>query len=240
MGPGCRALATGGRDEVQDRVLSRVPLFAELPPDRIHELAQVVRRRTYHRGETIFHKGDPGNGLYIIASGQVKIVLPSEMGEEAMLAVLEAGEFFGELALFDGLPRSATVVAVQNAEVLVLHRDDFLSFVSRNPEVVTALFAALSRRLRSADEMIEDAIFLDVPGRLAKRLLDLADKHGKPAERGVAIDLKLTQQDLAAMVGATRESVNKHLGWMRDHGLIQLDRQRIVVLKPEDLRKRIY
>jgi CRP/FNR family transcriptional regulator, cyclic AMP receptor protein len=210
-------LPSGGRDEVQDRVLSRVPLFAELPPERIHELAQSVRRRTYHRGETIFHKGDPGNGLYIIGAGQVKIVLPSEMGEEAMLAVLEAGEFFGELALFDGLPRSATVVAVQNAEVLVLHRDDFMSFVGRNPEVVSALFAALSRRL-----------------------LDLADKHGRAEDKGVAIDLKLTQQDLAAMVGATRESVNKHLGWMRDHGLIQLDRQRIVILKPDDLRKRIY
>jgi CRP/FNR family cyclic AMP-dependent transcriptional regulator len=233
-------LPSGGRDEVQDRVLSRVPLFAELPPERIHELAQSVRRRTYHRGETIFHKGDPGNGLYMIGAGQVKIVLPSEMGEEAMLAVLEAGEFFGELALFDGLPRSATVVAVQNAEVLVLHRDDFMSFVGRNPEVVSALFAALSRRLRDADEMIEDAIFLDVPGRLAKRLLDLADKHGRAEDKGVAIDLKLTQQDLAAMVGATRESVNKHLGWMRDHGLIQLDRQRIVILKPDDLRKRIY
>jgi CRP/FNR family cyclic AMP-dependent transcriptional regulator len=88
--------------------------------------------------------------------------------------------------------------------------------------------------------MIEDAIFLDVPGRLAKRLLDLADKHGRAEGQGVAIDLKLTQQDLAAMVGATRESVNKHLGWMRDHGLIQLDRQRIVILKPDDLRKRIY
>ncbi len=225
---------------MQDRVLSQVPLFAELPPERIHELAQLVRRRTYHRGETIFHKGDPGSGLYIIASGQVKIVLPSETGDEAMLAVLEAGEFFGELALFDGLPRSATVVAVQNAEVLILHRDDFMSFVGRNPEVVTGLFSALSRRLRATDELVEDAIFLDVPGRLAKRLLDLADRHGRPEGKGVAIDLKLTQQDLAAMVGATRESVNKHLGWMRDHGLIQLDRQRIVVLRPDDLRKRIY
>src|SRR5216684_7488172 len=175
---------------MQDRLLSQVPLFAELATDRIHELAQIVRRRTYHRGETIFHKGDPGNGLYILTGGQVKIVLPSETGEEAVLAMLEPGEFFGELALFDGQPRSATVVAVQNTEVLVLHRDDFMSFVGRNPEVVSALFAALSRRLRDADEMIEDAIFLDVPGRLAKRLLDLAEKHGRPEGQGVAIDLK--------------------------------------------------
>ncbi|HWP29356.1 MAG TPA: Crp/Fnr family transcriptional regulator [Chloroflexota bacterium] len=225
---------------MQDRALRQVPLFAELPPERIQELAQMVRRRTYHRGETIFHKGDPGSGLYILTGGQVKIVLPSETGEEALLAVLEAGDFFGELALFDGLPRSATVVAVQNAEVLVLHRDDFLGFVARNPEVAIALFGVLSRRLRAADELIQDAVFLDVPGRLAKRLLELAERHGRQTPQGIAIELKLTQQDLAAMIGATRESVNKHLGWMRDRRLIALDRQRITVLRPDELRKRIY
>jgi CRP/FNR family cyclic AMP-dependent transcriptional regulator len=223
-----------------DRALRQVPLFAELPPERIQELAQMVRRRTYHRGETIFHKGDPGSGLYLLTAGQVKIVLPSETGEEALLAVLEAGDFFGELALFDGLPRSATVVAVQNAEVLVLHRDDFLGFVARNPEVAIALFGVLSRRLRAADELIQDAVFLDVPGRLAKRLLELAERHGRQTPQGIAIELKLTQQDLAAMIGATRESVNKHLGWMRDRRLIALDRQRITVLRPDELRKRIY
>ncbi|HWP27912.1 MAG TPA: Crp/Fnr family transcriptional regulator [Chloroflexota bacterium] len=225
---------------MQERALRQVALFAELPEERLQQLAQMVRRRTYHRGETIFHKGDPGTGLYIITSGQVKVVLPSESGEEAVLAVLEANDFFGELALFDGLPRSATVVAVTNTEVLILHRDDFLGFVTRNPEAAIACFAALSRRLRATDELIEDAIFLDVPGRLAKRLLDLAERHGRRTERGLEIDLKLTQQDLAAMVGATRESVNKHLGWMRDHRLIQLDRQRIVLLRPDELRKRIY
>ncbi len=224
---------------MQERALRQVALFAELPEERLQQLAQMVRRRTYHRGETIFHKGDPGTGLYIITSGQVKVVLPSESGEEAVLAVLEANDFFGELALFDGLPRSATVVAVTNTEVLILHRDDFLGFVTRNPEAAIACFAALSRRLRATDELIEDAIFLDVPGRLAKRLLDLAERHGRRTERGLEIDLKLTQQDLAAMVGATRESVNKHLGWMRDHRLIQLDRQRIVLLRPDELRKRI-
>jgi CRP/FNR family transcriptional regulator, cyclic AMP receptor protein len=225
---------------MQERALRQVTLFAELPDDRLQELGQMVRRRTYHRGETIFHKGDPGNGLYLITNGQVKVLLPSETGEEAVLAVLEPGDFFGELALFDGLPRSATVVAVTNAEMLILHRDDFLSFVARNPEVTVALFGVLSRRLRATDELIEDAVFLDVPGRLAKRLLDLADRHGRKTDLGVEIDLKLTQQDLAAMVGATRESVNKHLGWMRDHRLIQLDRQRIVLLRPDELRKRIY
>jgi CRP/FNR family transcriptional regulator/CRP/FNR family cyclic AMP-dependent transcriptional regulator len=224
---------------MHDRSLAQVPLFAELPPDRLRELAQMCRRRVYQRGETIFHKGDPGTGLYVLTEGQVKIVLPSEAGEEALLAVLEPGDFFGELALFDGQPRSATVVAVTRAETLLLPRDDFLGFVTRNAEVAVALFAVLSRRLRATDELIEDAVFLDVPGRLAKRLLDLAARHGRQTERGLEIDLKLTQQDLAAMVGATRESVNKHLGWMRDRRLLLLDRQRIILLRPDELRKRI-
>ena len=225
---------------MQEQLLGQMVLFSELPPSRLAELAQMVRRRTYHRGETIFHKGDPGDSLYLITDGQVKIVLPSEAGEEMTLGVLQTGDMFGELALFDGLPRSATMVAVENTEVLLLYRDDFLGFVGRNPEVATALLGVLSRRLRATNEWIEDAIFLDVPGRLAKRLLDLADRHGRQTDRGVEIDLKLTQQDLAAMVGATRESVNKHLGWMRDHRLIELDRQRIILLRPAELRKRIY
>src|SRR5688572_7764072 len=191
---------------MQEQLLGQMVLFSELPPSRLAELAQMVRRRTYHRGETIFHKGDPGDSLYLITDGQVKIVLPSDTGEEMTLGVLETGDMFGELALFDGRPRSATMVAVENTEVLLLYRD---GFVGRNPEVATALLGVLSRRLRATNEWIEDAIFLDVPGRLAKRLLDLADRHGKQTGRGVEIDLKLTQQDLAAMVGATRESVNK-------------------------------
>jgi CRP/FNR family transcriptional regulator, cyclic AMP receptor protein len=225
---------------VQEGLLRQTALFAAVPADRLAELAQLVRRRRFPRGATIFHKGDPGTGLYLLMTGQVKIVLPSETGEEAVLGVLEAGEAFGELALFDGLPRSATVVALQEAEVLLLRREDFLAFVARSPEVATALLGVLSRRLRATNELIEDVVFLDVPGRLAKRLLDLGTRYGKRTEEGIAIDLRLTQQELAAMVGTTRESVNKHLGWLRDQRLIALERQRIVLLRPEELRRRIY
>jgi CRP/FNR family transcriptional regulator, cyclic AMP receptor protein len=225
---------------MQEQLLGQIVLFAELPPVQVAELARLAQRRTYRRGETIFHKGDPGTSLYLITSGQVKIVLPSETGEEAVIAVLMAGDLFGELALFDSLPRSATMVTVENTEVLLLRRDDFLGLVNHNPEIAIALLSVLSRRLRATDEMIEDAMFLDVPGRLAKRLLALAERHGTRTEHGLEIALKLTQQDLAAMVGATRESVNKHLGWMRDHRLIRLDRQRIILLRPDELRKRIY
>jgi CRP/FNR family cyclic AMP-dependent transcriptional regulator len=223
---------------MHERPLHQIGLFADLSVPQLDELAQLVRRRPYQRGATIFHKGDPGTGLYLITQGRVKIVVPSETGEEALLAMLESGDVFGELALFDGLPRSATVVALQPTEVLLLYRDDFVGFVGRHPEVASALFSVLSRRLRATNELIEDASFLDVPGRLAKRLLDLAERHGQPTAQGVEIDLKLTQGELAAMVGATRESVNKHLGWMRDHRWIALERQHIILLRPEELRKR--
>jgi CRP/FNR family transcriptional regulator, cyclic AMP receptor protein len=225
---------------VQEERLRHTALFAAVPADRLAELAQLVQRRRYPRGAIIFHKGDPGTGLYLLTTGQVKIVLPSETGEEAVLGVLQAGDAFGELALFDGLPRSATVVALQDAEVLLLRREDFLAFVARSPEVATALLGVLSRRLRATNELIEDVVFLDVPGRLAKRLLDLGARYGKPTDQGIEIDLRLTQQELAAMVGTTRESVNKQLGWLGDQQLIALDRQRIVLLRPEELRRRIY
>src|SRR3954462_4902136 len=118
---------------VQEEPLRQTALFAAVPADRLAALAHLVRRRRYPRGATIFHKGDPGTGLYLLITGQVKIVLPSETGEEAVVGVLEAGDAFGELALFDGLPRSATMVALQESEVLLLPRDDFLAFVARTP-----------------------------------------------------------------------------------------------------------
>jgi CRP/FNR family transcriptional regulator, cyclic AMP receptor protein len=223
---------------MHEHPLHQSVLFADLPRAPLDELAHLVRRRTYQRGATIFHKGDPGTGLYLITQGRVKVITPSETGEEALLAMLESGDVFGELALFDGLPRSATVVALQQTGVLLLYRDDFVDFVEHHSEVAIALFSVLSRRLRTTNELIEDASFLDVPGRLAKRLLDLADRHGVETVHGLEIALKLSQSELAAMIGASRESVNKQLGWMRDHQWIALERQHIILLRPEELRKR--
>ena len=201
----------------------------------------MAQRRWFKRGEVIFHKGDPGETLFMIVQGQVKIVLPSEMGEEALLAVLDEGEFFGELSLIDEQPRSATIVASEPTETLVLHRDAFLKALTQAPELAIDMLRVLSRRLREADEFVEDAVFLDVPGRLAKKLLQLAEAYGHPTgEGGTTIGLRLTQQELATMVGATRESVNKHLRAYRSRGIIELDHQRIIIRKPDDLARRIY
>lgn len=222
------------------QVIGRVPLFAGLSPEQAARLEEVTQRRTFKRGEVIFHKGDSGSTLFMIVLGQVKILLPSDSGEEALLAVLDAGDFFGELSLIDEQPRSATVVATEQTETLVLHRDDFLNFLSTNPGLAIDMLRVLAQRLRETDEFIEDAIFLDVPGRLAKKLLELAGTYGRETPDGTVIGLRLTQQELATMVGATRESVNKHLRAYRSRGYIEIDRQRIVILRPKELQRRIY
>jgi CRP/FNR family transcriptional regulator, cyclic AMP receptor protein len=220
--------------------LGHLPLFAGLPIDQIASLEAMTQRRWFKRGEVVFHKGDPGDTLFVIVEGQVKIVLPSESGEEALLAVLDEGEFFGELSLIDEQPRSATIVASEPTETLVLHRDSFLQSVTSSPDLAIHMLQVLSRRLREADEFVEDAVFLDVPGRLAKKLLQLAEAYGRPGMGGTMITLRLTQQELATMVGATRESVNKHLRAYRSRGIIDIDHQRIVILRPTDLARRIY
>jgi CRP/FNR family transcriptional regulator, cyclic AMP receptor protein len=220
--------------------LSRVPLFAGLPPDKLSSLETMTQRRSFRRGEVVFHKGDPGDTLFVITQGQVKIILPSDSGEEALLGVLDEGEFFGELSLIDEQPRSATIVATEQTETLMLRRDEFLKFIVSSPELAIDMMRVLSRRLRETDEFIEDAIFLDVPGRLAKKLLELANQYGRHTPIGTVISLRMTQQELATMVGATRESVNKHLRSYRSRGILEIDRQRIIILRPSELQRRIY
>ena len=199
-----------------------------------------IKPETFGAGEVIFRKGDPGDALYVILRGQVKIVLPSDGEEEALLGVLEAGDFFGELSLIDGQVRSASVFAAEETEALILHRDHFLELVRNSPEFALDLLAALSQRLRQSDEVIADAAFLDVAGRLAKRLVDLAVRYGKPSPDGTVISLRLTQRELAGMIGATRESVNKHLQSLRAQPVITADGGRIVIRDLEKLRRRIY
>lgn len=221
-------------------VLARIPLFADLAPGELQSLAARARRRAYQAEEVIFYQDDPGESFFAIASGMVRIVLPSVQGQEAVLVLLGPGEFFGELSLFDGQPRSASAIAMGPTETIVILRDDFLSFLQEHPRAALTVLAVLSRRLRRTDELIGDAIFLDVPTRIAKKLLELADTFGEEVEQGVEIAIRLRQQDVANMVGASRESVNRFLALMEGRGLIHMEKQRITVLRPEELRRTAY
>ncbi|HLE82662.1 MAG TPA: Crp/Fnr family transcriptional regulator [Dehalococcoidia bacterium] len=219
-------------------VLGQMPLFSVLTSEQREALAQRVTPRLYQAGQVIFHQGDPGLSLYVIEAGQVKIVLPSEEGKEALLAVLGPGDFFGELSLFDGQPRSATAVAVSTTRAYTLDCSSFLDFLQSRPQAAIGLGVVLAARLRQMDERLSELAFLDLPGRMARRLLEMAESHGSQVPEGLVFDLPLSQEALGELVGATRQSVNKVLGQWQRQGILRRQRRRILLLCPEVLRRR--
>src|SRR2546426_4179318 len=220
--------------------LKQVPLFADLADEDLRELIAVAKRRIFRNGEVIFHREDPGQVLYVIKEGKVKISLISPEGQEISLVVFGKGECFGEFAILDGLPRSADAVALERVECYTLQRSDFHNAIMKNPKIAIQVLEVLSRRLRKTDDKVEDLVVLDVYGRVAKKLLDLAHEHGVEVENGTRIDMRLTQQDLASMVGASRESVNKVLGYFTDKGYISADKHKITLHRINELKQRIY
>ncbi len=223
-------------------LLARVGLFSDLSSSELIGLASLMRPRSYVRDEVIYLRGDRGTAFYVIATGRVKIALSSPDGKEFILRRLGPGEFHGELALLDDEPRSADAIAVEPSVLLVLQRDAFRRFLAEHLAVATKLLATMSRYLRSNAELIQDATFLDVPARLARVLLELAGPPGDdglPAA-GTVIPDRMKQTELAALVGATRESVNKSLGTFERQGLIRYDKGQITLLRPLVLKQRIY
>jgi CRP/FNR family cyclic AMP-dependent transcriptional regulator len=216
--------------------LATVPFFSGLDAPSLESVGRGMRARRFRRGEVIFHLGDPGDALFIVMSGAIKIMLPSDTGDEAILATLRGGDVFGELALLDGAPRSATAVALEPTETLILPRAQFRELLATEPAIRDALLAALAGELRRLTNHVEELHFLDITGRLASRLARLATEGGRKQPDGsIRLPAPLTQGDLAAMIGCTRQSVNKLLGMFTDDGLIRLDRDSIVVLELDGL-----
>jgi CRP-like cAMP-binding protein len=210
--------------------LRRCALFAKVDDDTLELCASSLRVRRYRKNETIFHQGDPGDSLYIIESGSVKIVLPSPEGEEgAIIATLMRGDFFGELALLDGAPHSATAVAIAPTEALVLRRDRFDDLVETQPQLRKALFAGLVTELRRLTGHVEELHFLDLPGRLASRIVRLASESQPGVTTDIRLDWPFTQSDLAAMIGGTRQTVNRLLADMTAQDLVRLERDALII-----------
>jgi CRP-like cAMP-binding protein len=210
--------------------LGRCRLFAGMGPESLKAISRSLKSRRFRRGEVLFHEGDPGDALFVVVSGAVKVVVPSEEGEEAILATLRRGDFLGELALLDGAPRSASAVALEPTETLALPREQFRILVAGEPAIRDALLAAVSGELRRLTKHVAELHFLDLTGRLAARLARLAEEHGERLPNGsIRLDAPLTQSDLAAMIGATRQSVNKLLGEFEADGLLRMERDSIVV-----------
>lgn len=222
-------------DETAREALRACGLFGAADDPMLDAVARVLRTRRFRRGETIFHQDDPGDALFIVASGSVKVVLPSDEGAEpAIVAILSRGEFFGELALLDGAPHSATVVAVEPAETLVLHRDAFLELIDTDAGLRRALLASLATEIRRLTGHVEDLHFLDLPGRLASRIVRLA--AGAGATEGEArIPWPYTQSELAGMIGGSRQSVNRLLADLSEQGLVRLERDHLVIADLERL-----
>ncbi len=214
------------------RVLATGPVFSALTDAERADLVIHLRPRRFARDEVIFHRDDAGGQLYVILSGSVKVAIPDEEGHEVVVAVERDGAVFGELALFDDAPRSATVTALGETQVVTLAREDFLRVLERSPRATQEILRLLARTVRRASGRIEDLVFLDVPGRVAKCLLDLATAHGRT-------DVELTQDDLAAFVGATRVSVNRALAELEAQGAIAIGRRHISVKEPALLRKHV-
>ena len=213
--------------------LATIPLFSGLPEEELERFAELTRERSYPKGSVILFQDDPGDSLFVLRGGRVKVVLIGEDGREVILGVLEPGAHFGELALIDDQPRSAHVIAMEDAQLLVLRREDFKRRVEANPTVAWALLTELSRRLRRADVKIGGLVLLDVPGRIARLLLDLADETGSEQ-----IEKPLTHQTIAQMIGASRETVSRAMKDFQDAGLIRVERRRISIGDRDALEKR--
>jgi CRP/FNR family cyclic AMP-dependent transcriptional regulator len=218
-------------------LLKQIPLFEPLEPADQEQLAALLRKRSVSRGAVLFRKGDEGTALYIIIRGRIRITIRTKAGDEITLAILNNGEFLGEMALLDGMPRSADATALDETQLYVLNRSDFLSFLTNNARAVQTVLQALSLRLRNTDDLLAEICFSSLSSRLARRLAEMAatdnaSKTGTPSVR-------LTQKELASMLGTTRESVNKELKILRDRGILSTARNLITIHQPEGLRRRI-
>jgi CRP/FNR family transcriptional regulator, cyclic AMP receptor protein len=225
-------------DEFALESLRSCVLFAKADADAVRTVAQGMRRRRYRRNEVIFHQGDPGETLHIVAAGAVKIALPSPEGEEAIIATLRRGDFFGELALLDGAPHSATATALEATETLTLPRETLRGLMGRDEQLRDALLGALAAEIRRLTAHVEELHFLDLAGRLAMRLTRLAQDAERAATGEVRLDWPYTQSDLAAMIGGTRQSVNKLLAELVEDGLVRLDREVLVIPDLDKLARR--
>ncbi|NTW39739.1 MAG: Crp/Fnr family transcriptional regulator [Cellulomonadaceae bacterium] len=223
---------------MDDDVVLSAPLFATIDPATASALFATMTPVKLARGQSIFHEGELGDRLYVIGSGKVKLGRRSNDGRENLLSILGPAEMFGELSLFDPGPRTATATAVADAQLYELGHAELISWLERYPSVATHLLEALARRLRRTNEALADLVFADVPGRVAKALLDLSTRFGEPADDGLRVAHDLTQEELAQLVGASRETVNKALADFTSRGWVRREGRAIVLLDMDRLERR--
>lgn len=221
-------------------VLKAVPLFRDLSEEEIDGLAQLMSEVTLKRGDTLFHEGDDGDRFYIVTEGKVKLSHTSDDGRENLLAVLGPGEVIGELSLFDLGKRSSTVVAIAPTRLLALAHTDMRRYLVEHTGLALSMLRELAVRLRHTNEQLADLVFSDVPGRVAKALLDLANRFGERTPEGIYVAHDLTQEELAHLVGASRETVNKSLADFVSRGWIRLEGRAVLLIEVPRLQRRAH
>jgi CRP/FNR family transcriptional regulator, cyclic AMP receptor protein len=224
--------------EHEEDMLRRAPLFEALDDEETKALRAGVTDVGLARGDRLFDEGDAGDRLYVVLDGKIKLTRTAGDGRENLISLIGPGEMFGELSLFDPRPRTMGASAVTDVRLAALAHDDLRTWLTAHPDVAMHLLAALARRLRRTNEVMSDLVFTDVPGRVAKALLDLAARFGTQQEDGLQVNHDLTQEELAQLVGASRETVNKALADFVARGWIQLHPKSVLLIDPERMRKR--
>jgi CRP-like cAMP-binding protein len=223
---------------VDNDAVRQAPLFAALDDNDVRALRDTMTPVHLDRGDVLFREGQRGDRLYVITNGKIKLGRTSADGRENLLSIQGPGEMFGELSLFDPGPRTATATAVAESDVIGLNNDSLQEFLRDRPAVALSLLAALAQRLRKTNDSLSDLVFTDVPGRVAKALLDLAHRFGRPTEEGTLVAHDLTQEELAQLVGASRETVNKALADFASRGWIKLEARAVLLMDVERLERR--
>jgi CRP/FNR family transcriptional regulator, cyclic AMP receptor protein len=224
--------------EHAEDMLRQAPLFESLDDAATRELEAGATDVELTRGDRLFGEGDEGDSLYVVLDGKIKLTRAAADGRENLISVLGPGEMFGELSLFDPRPRTMSAAAVTDVRLAALAHDYLRTWLTGRPDVAMHLLAALARRLRRTNEVMSDLVFTDVPGRVAKALLDLAARFGVQREDGLQVNHDLTQEELAQLVGASRETVNKALADFVARGWIQLHPKSVLLIDAERMRRR--
>ncbi len=218
--------------------LQKINLFKEMSPEEMRELNSVTRMESVQKKTPIFFPGDPSQQVYLLKEGRVKISRISEDGREVTIAMLAPGEIFGELEALDGAPRDTLAEALDDCQICVVSKDVFIAMVSRKPEFSFRLTKMIGFRLRKIESRVEDLVFRDVPARLAHLLIDLSTEHGRETSEGISLQIKITHQEMANLIGSIRETVSAILGEFKRQGWISFERRRIILRRPDLLKKR--
>ncbi len=218
-------------------LLAGSPLFGQFRPDELNRLVSFLRVARYPARRVLFRKGDPGTNMMVVLEGRVQICTHSEEGREFVVNIINPGEVFGEIALLDGSDRTADAVTMDPCELMVLERRDFVPFLRDHPDACMRLLEVLCQKLRWTTGVLEAALFLEGPSRLARVMVHLSSLYGQPVYGGIELRIRLSQQQLANMVGMSRESINKQLGQWRDDGIVAIDEGRITITDLDALQE---